>query len=230
MERYIERSALSSEEIEVELRKEIERLAEVERAAPDRVGSHIGRQIVLIEREKRAASDDPDARQKAAQQLLELKQTIDVLKRSSEWELLVAELEEYRESTNRAVQANGTADQKREFPQSLKAADDAAAEHNLPQLRQAVERLRNMYWEIAFSQDDFWKAQFAQLWEETEFVDPLKGERLKEEGTRALKREDISSLRTIVWDLYHLLPTWQQGKLDMRFSDAGLKRTHGQGS
>ena len=86
-----------------------------------------------------------------------------------------------------------------------------------------------MYWEIAFSQDDFWKAQFAQLWEETEFVDPLKGERLKEEGMRALKREDISSLRTIVWDLYRLLPTWQQGKLDMRFSDAGLKRTQGQG-
>ena len=182
MERYIERPALSAEEIDLELRKEKERLAEVERAAPERVGSHIGRQIVLIEREKRAASDDPDARQKAAQQLIELKQTIDVLKRSSEWELLVADLEEYRESTNRAVQANGNADQKREFPQVLKAADEAAAEHNLPQLRQAVERLRSMYWEIAFSQDDFWKAQFAQLWEETEFVDPLKGERLKEEG------------------------------------------------
>ena len=137
MERYIERSALSSEEIEVELRKEKERLAEIERAAPDRVGSHIGRQIVLIERERRAASDDPDAGQKAAQQLLELKQTIDVLKRSSEWELLAAELEEYRESTNRAVQTNGTADQKREFPQSLKAADDAAAEHDLPPLRRS---------------------------------------------------------------------------------------------
>ncbi len=79
------------------------------------------------------------------------------------------------------------------------------------------------------SQDEFWKAQFAQLWEEPEFVDPLTAERLKEEGMRALKRDDISSLRTIVWDLYRLLPTWQQGKLDMRFGDAGLRKARGQG-
>ena len=88
--------------------------------------------------------------------------------------------------------------------------------------------LRDIYWAIALSQDGFWKAQFAQMCEETEFVDPLKAERLKEEGLRAQKREDIGSLRTIVWDLYRLLPTSQQGKLDLRFGDAGLRKARGQ--
>ena len=45
---------------------------------------------------------------------------------------------------------------------------------------------------------------------------------------RAINRKDIAALRTIVWELYHLLPLWHQGKLDMRFADTGLKRTRGQ--
>jgi molecular chaperone DnaK len=223
-----ERPSLTAGEIDLEIRKEKERLEEVERAAPEKVGSHIGRHIVLIEKEKEAAADDPDARQKAAQQLIELKQAVDALQRSSEWELLVAELDGYRDSTKRVVESRGTDDQRRDLPHILRKADAALAQHNIGDLRHVVEQLRDTYWSVAFAQDDFWKAQFAQMWEESEFVDPLKAERLKEEGMRAMKRSDISSLRTIVRDLYNLLPTWQQGKLDMRFGDAGLKRARGQ--
>ena len=228
MQFHYERPALSSDEIEMELKKEKKRLADVERAAPEKVGSQVGRQIVLVEQEKGAAADDPDARQKAAQQLIELKQAVDALERSSEWELLIADLGEYRVWTKRVVQEHGTPDQKRGVDEALKAADGAVGSHNLPELRQAVEFLKHVYWAIAFTQDEFWKTQFAQLKDEPEFADPLKAERLKEEGIRALKRNDMSSLRTIVWDLYWLLPTRQRGKLDMRFGDAGLKRARGQ--
>ena len=225
-----ERPALLSEEIDFELCKEKERLAKVESAAPEKVGSQINRQIELVEREKEAASDDPDSRQKAAQQLIELKQALDALERSSEWELLVADLEEYRCSTEQVIQANGTPEQHSELPLVIKAADAALAERNSSDLRRAVERLKSLYWEVSFAQNDFWKIQFAQLLEGSEFIDPLKAELLKEEGLRALKRDDVSSLRTIVWDLYRLLPSWQDGKLDMRFGDAGLKRARGQRS
>ena len=44
-----------------------------------------------------------------------------------------------------------------------------------------------------------------------------------------MKRNDVQSLRTIVMDLYALLPTWQQGKLDDIFKNAGLTRARGQG-
>ena len=209
-----ERPELHAADIELEVRKEKERIAEIERAAPEKLGSQIGRQIVLVEREKEAASEDHDARQKAAQQLIELKQAVDALECSSEWELLLVELDGYRDGTKR-IEAYGKDDQRRD--------------HDLALLRKSVQRLRDIYWTVSLSQDDFWKAQFAQLWAEAEFVDPLKAERLKEEGMRALKRDDVSSLRTIVWDLYRLLPTWQQRKLDMRFGDAGLRKARGQG-
>ena len=45
-----------------------------------------------------------------------------------------------------------------------------------------------------------------------------------------MNRKDIAALRTVVWDLYQLLPLWHKGKLDMRFADAGLKHARGQSS
>ena len=223
-----ERPELGPEDIEFELRKEKERLAEIERAAPEKVGSQIGHQIIVIEREKRAAAEDHDAAQKAAQRLIEFKQAVDALQVSSEWELLLTDLDGFRDATTR-IEALGKPEQQHNYTEALKIAADAESNHDLDLLRKSVQRLRDIYWAITLSQDDFWKAQFATLYEETEFVDPLKAERLKEEGLRALKREDISSLRTIVWDLFSLLPTWQQGKLDMRFDDAGLRKARGQG-
>ena len=225
-----ERPELHTADIELEIRKERERLAEIERAAPAKLGSQIGRLIAQVEHEKDAAHDDHDTRQKAAHQMIEAKQAIDDLERSSEWELLIATLEGYRESTKSIVEAHGSPEQGRDYPQIVKAADDALARHNIAALRQAVENLRDLYWSIALAQDDFWKAQFAQLCEETDFVDPLNAERLKEEGMRAFKRDDMRSLRTIIRDLHRLLPSWQQGKLDLRFADAGLRKAPGQSS
>ncbi len=96
MTRHLERPSLTAEEIDIEISKEKERLEAVQRAAPEKIGSDIGRQIVLLEKEKVAAADDPDSRQKAAQQLIELKQAVDSLQKSAEWELLVADFEGYR--------------------------------------------------------------------------------------------------------------------------------------
>lgn len=225
-----ERPALSSEEIGFELRKERERISKLESAAPEKVGPKIGQQIELLEREKDAACDDPDSQQKAAQRLIELKQAVDALELSSEWEILIVDLEEYRGSTEQVIQANGTPEQHSELPLVIKAADIALAERNSSDLRRAVERLKSLYWEVSFAQNDFWKAQFLRLVEGSEFVDPLKAEQLKEEGLRALKRDDVSSLRTIVWDLYRLLPSWQDGKIDNQFDKAGIKLAHGQSS
>ena len=72
--------------------------------------SLINEQILLIEREREAAAEDPDAQQKAAQQLIELKQAIDAMERSSEWELLAAELDNLRGRARQLSQASGTRD------------------------------------------------------------------------------------------------------------------------
>ena len=150
MTRHLERPSLTAEEIDIEISKEKERLEAVQRAAPEKIGSDIGRQIVLIEKEKVAAADDPDSRQKAAQQLIELKQAVDSLQKSAEWELLVADFEGYRRSTEQLVGANGTGDQQRELPQLLKNADAAVKEQNIANLLKAVDHIRDIYLDNRF--------------------------------------------------------------------------------
>src|SRR5205085_12086745 len=107
-----ERPALTSVEIDIELQKEKERLHNIERVVPQKLDRSIADNFVLVERQKEAAANDPDARQKAAQQLIELKQVMDALERSSEWELLVADVQGFRESGLRVVQERGTAEAK----------------------------------------------------------------------------------------------------------------------
>jgi molecular chaperone DnaK len=220
------RSALLPGEIDLELRKENGRLADIKRAAPERVDPLIGKQILLIEREKQAAAEDPDAQQKAAQQILELKHAIDAMERLSEWELLTTELDNFRGLARKLSQASGTKDQVRDIEELIRSAEAAIFRRDLAVLRCATEKLKDAYWTINLTRDEFWKEQLAWLRVETDFVDSLKAERLREEGARALKRSDIGSLRTIVRDLYALLPAWQQGTLDGRFDDAGLVSTH----
>lgn len=221
-----ERPQLLRDEIELELIKERERLAEIERAAPEKIGPNLRHQLVVIEQAKIAAADDNDAAQLAADRLIDFKKEVDALEVSSEWELLVVALNGLRDNLPQ-IEALGNPEQKQAYHQILRAADGAVSNNDSGLLKKSVNRLRDIYWAIMVSQDDFWKVQFGTLCEETEFVDALKAERLKEEGVRALKRDDIASLRTIVWDLYSLLPTWQQGKLDMRFNDAGLRNARG---
>ncbi|HWR14159.1 MAG TPA: Hsp70 family protein [Terriglobales bacterium] len=229
MEYKPERPQLRSEEIEIEVKKERGRIAKLERAVPERINPQLNEQIVKVEKEQDASDSDHDAAQKAAQQLIELKQTLDKLEKSSEWELLLLELPTYKEDIP-YVESVGSADEIRRYKEAVTASERAIAEHDLGSLRECVTRLRDIYWPLALSQDDVWKGQFARMSEQEDFVDPLKAERLKEEGFRALKRGDMDSLRTIVLDLCHLLPTWQQGKLDDRFKDAGLRHARGHGA
>ena len=102
-----ERPALTSEDADVELRKEKERLKEIQLAVPEKVGTEFDMAFAQIQRQKEAAAEDPDARQKAAQQLIELKQSVDALARSAEWELLVMELKKSHNGL-RLVQERGT--------------------------------------------------------------------------------------------------------------------------
>ena len=226
MVRVPRRPTLLPGEIEVELKKENDRLADIKRACPEIVDPLIAKQILVIEGEEQAAAEEPDARQKAAEQLLELKAAIDAMEKLSEWELLTTEQDSFRGRARKLSQASGTQDQVRVIEELIRSADGAIFRRDVAGLRGATEKLKRAYWEINYARDDFWKEQLAWLREETDFVDSLQAERLKEEGARALKRSDIRSLRTIVWDLYALLPTWQKGKLDERFDDAGLLSTH----
>lgn len=224
MVRFGGRPALLPSEIDLEVGNEKERLAAVRRAAPDNVDPLIDQQFVLVEREKQAASEDPDAKQKAAQQLIEIKVLIDAMEKSSEWELLAVELDKFRRGARKLSQASGTPEQVRNIEESIRTAEAALSRKEVAALRSAIEKLKAAYWAINFARDDYWKEQFAWLKEEADLVDSSRAESLREEGVRALKRGDVGSLRSIVSDLWELLPGSQQSKLERQY-DGDLLNT-----
>ena len=225
MVREYERPTLSANEIEIEVRNEKTRLAEVQNAASTISVGSLERKLSEIQAEIAMSAVEPDSGQKAAQRMLEVKQAVDIIQKSSEWDLLAKELDDYRESARELLGSAGTPEQQQRLEKLLIRADDAISAHSLDNVRKIVEDLRDLYYAVLFAQDDFWRSQFNRLRNETDYIDALKSQRLIEEGDRALKRSDIPSLRTIVWELHGLLPTSQRGALDRRFHDAGLKQT-----
>jgi len=222
-----ERPEITPSDIEIELAKERKRIGDIRQAAPQALPETIEQLVAEVESEKQAAGSDPDTAQKAAQRILEIKQELDQVTTNCEWDLLMAKYTVYAEDTKNLANAIGTDSDQQYCSRVITAAEKAIAAHDTAQLRDAVSALIDIFWKITFGQDEFWKDQFQRLSTNTGFVDPLHAERLKEEGFRALKRNDIATLQTIVWDLFNLLPTWQQGKLDERFADAGLTRAQG---
>jgi molecular chaperone DnaK len=225
MVRKHSRIGLRPGDIDQEVRLVNDRIAAIKRAAPENVEPMLDQKLILIEQEKQAACEDPDAQQKAAQQLLEIKVFIDAMEKSSEWELLAVELDNFRRRARKLSQASGTPEQARDIEEAISVAEAALSRKDLAILRSTTEKLKAAYWEINFARDEYWKEQFAWLKEEEDFIESSRAESLKEEGARALRRSDIRSLQSIVWDLWGLLPAWQQSKLDKQY-DAGLLSTH----
>jgi molecular chaperone DnaK len=223
MVRQYERPTLTASEIEVELEHEKARMVEVKNAAPTISVSGIEQTIAEIQSEAAVAGFEPDAGQKSAQRMLEVKDAIDALHKSSEWDLLITELKDYRQSAQGLLSSVGKAEQQQRLETLMAWAETAVESHSIDDLRKVVEDLRGLYFTVLFAQDDFWRSQFERLRDAPEYVDPLRAQRLIEEANRAVKRSDIASLRTIVWELHDLLPSSQRGALDRRFHDAGLK-------
>jgi molecular chaperone DnaK len=226
MVRQSKRPALLPSEIDHELRIVNDRIAAIKRAAPENMDPSFDKRVIQIEQEKEAAAEDIDARQKAAQQVIELKAVIDELERLSEWELLAVELDNFRRRARKLSQERATEEQVRDIEESIRAAEGALSRKDLAMLKTATEKLKAVYWKINFARDEYWKEQFARLKEEADFDDVSRAANLKEEGVRALKRSDIGSLRTIVWDLWDLLPTGQKSKFDRYLDAVGLLSTH----
>lgn len=109
-------------------------------------------------------------------------------------------------------------------PSKPQSAEKAISRRDLGALQIATEELKDVYWTINCSRDEYWKERFAWWQKETDFVDLLEAERLKGEGARALASDDMKSLRTVVGNLYRLSSSGQKSKLNGIFNDAGIDR------
>ncbi len=178
---------------------------------------------------ERARGDDPDAAEKARRAIEDLKAEVDRLEAAQKWPLLLHRLEEAKEFASEAVQ--NSADQKdaERLARLVKEIDDTVRTRDAAKLEKQIASLESLGWEIWARQDDFWIASFQGVAKHSaKFIDRQRGNALLEEGTLAIERGDFASLRSIVRELWALVPeTEETSKEKMRFPSSLRKKTVG---
>lgn len=225
------------EVMEVELEAERQRLVEI---AGNVEGKNIQVEEVDIGEVQEKASEveeqldkargkDPDAAEKARRAIEDLKAEVDRLEAAQKWPLLLHRLEEAKQLASEAVQ--NWADQKdsERLAKLLKEIESTVHTKNAARLEKQIGSLESLGWEIWARQDDFWIASFQGVAKHAaKFIDRQRGNALLEEGTLAIERGDFASLRSIVRELWALVPeTEETSKEKMRFPSSLRKRIVG---
>jgi len=178
---------------------------------------------------EKAKGEDPDAAEKARRAIEDFRAEVDRLEAAQRWPLLLHRLEEAKEFASEAVQNSAEQKDAERLAKLLKEIEGTARTKDAAQLEKQIASLESLGWEIWARQDDFWVASFQGVAKHSaKFVDHQRGNALLEEGTLAIERGDFASLRSIVRELWAVVPeTEETSKEKMRFPSSLRKRTVG---
>ena len=77
----------------------------------------------------------------------------------------------------------------------------------MDRLRNKIDQVLRIYWEIAFAQPSFWVHQLRRMEEEqAKMNDAARASRLLDQGRECLAKDNITGLQNIVRQLWSLLP------------------------
>ena len=210
------------ENIQADLDAEKARLAKISPAERGEVDSLIGTLEVQLDKAK---AKDPDAAEKARRQIEELKAEVDRLQESQKWPELLRQLEEVKQLASEAAQESGEPKDSEKLKKLLADADLAVRSKEAERLSKAISLLESLKWDIWFRQDAFWVASFQNVTKYSQsFVDKNRGKSLTEEGTLAIERGDFASLRTIVRELWNLVPDSEESSAEKVLFPSSLRR------
>ena len=178
---------------------------------------------------EKARGDDPDAAERVRRGIEELKAQIDVIEESQKWPSLLNRLEEVKQLVTEAIQSSNEKKDSERLNKLLIDAGSAVESKDSPKLGKIISSLESLVWEIWARQDDFWVASFQNVSKyASTFIDRKRGNSLIEEGALAIERADFASLRSIVRELWALVPDSDETKAEkMRFPSSLRKRTVG---
>jgi hypothetical protein len=178
---------------------------------------------------EKAKVKDPDAAERVRRGIEELKAHIDLIEQSQKWPSLLNRLEEVKQLATEAVQSSNERKDSERLDKLLAEAKSAVELKDSAKLEKIISSLEGLTWEIWARQDDFWVASFQNVSKySSRFIDPKRGNSLIEEGALAIERADFASLRSIVRELWALVPdTEQTTKEKMQFPSSLRKRTVG---
>ena len=172
-----------------------------------------------------AKGGDPDAVEKVDRRIKDLQILLDPLEYLAEWPAELIKFNDFFQECQRIVDAYGNNDDKDMLDTLRKEADKVINEKDTKKLERLGEELNRIYWNILFRQDGFWIKVFQDIRSNpTNFTDKDRAQILVGEGNLALQRQDPESLKTIVTQLWDLMPKNKQEEVGKRVSDSGLRK------
>ena len=172
-----------------------------------------------------AKGGDPDAIEKADRRLKELRQELDSIEYLAHWPVTLKEFNEITADCERIVNSYGNNDDKDQLDALKKEADKAISHKDIKRLKQISNEITNMRWAVLFRQPGFWIGAFQEIKKNpVGFTDQKRAEELIDEGSMALQRQDLDSLKSIMGEIWSLMPQEEQEKVGERVSDAGIRK------
>lgn len=172
-----------------------------------------------------AKGGDPDAVEKADRRLKELKQKLDSVEYLSHWPITLKQYTEIIDDCKDIVSKYGNDEDKDQVDTLEKEAKKAISNKDVKRLEKITKEILSIRWAVLFRKDDFWIAAFQEIKNDPgRFTNQRRAEELIEEGSIALQRQDLDSLKSIMWELWSLLPSWEQEKISDKISDAGIRK------
>jgi molecular chaperone DnaK len=178
---------------------------------------------------EKAKVKDPDAAERVRRGIEELKAQIDLIEQSQKWPSLLNRLEEVKQLSTDAVQGSNERKDTERLEKLLAEARSAVDLKDAVKLAKVISTFESLTWEIWARQDDFWVASFQNVSKySARFIDRQRGNSLIEEGALAIERADFASLRSIVKELWALVPDSEETtKEKTQFPSSLRKRTVG---
>jgi molecular chaperone DnaK len=157
------------------------------------------------------AKVDPDSRIKVKNRLLDFKTIIAHAEDALEWPTLVSEADEVIKKTKQFTSEHGTASDKQRLPALEKEIGIAISEMDADLLRRRIDQMNTFYLAILREQPGFWLGCFDYAKENKETMkDKSEATQLIAKGERAIQSNDLEGLKSVVQELYNLLPITQQ--------------------
>jgi molecular chaperone DnaK len=172
-----------------------------------------------------AKGGDPDAGEKADRRLKEFRQKLDSFEYLANWPVTSKEYTTVVADCDEIANSYGGDDDKEQIAALKAEGEKAVSSKDAKRLRKVIDELMSIRWAILFRQPGFWVGAFQEIKKNPKgFRNQTRAEELLEEGGMALQRQDLDSLKSIMIELWSLMPSEEQEKIGEKVSDAGIRK------
>jgi len=123
------------------------------------------------------------------------------------------------------VDSYGKQRDKDQFTAVSSECDKAISLKDAKKLEHCIKEFLRIRWAVLFEQPGYWIGTFQEIkTANVTFSDPEKAKGLINEGNIALQRQDIESLKSLMFQLWDLIPSNEQEDIKNKVSEAGIRR------